>query len=78
MATVVPYVQRCLGSNPVGQGGAPKSTAHGDTLHSLLFHPIAGDSGSHRLDADPQPQPPLLSMKQLHFGLLDAEWALFF
>jgi hypothetical protein len=58
----VPYVQRI-----VDIGGDPdlgQAAAHGDDLHGMLFHPIAGDS----MPKLACKLPPLLCMKRLQFG----------
>ena len=61
----VPYVQRRITAVP-----PPLRERGGDTLHTLLFHPIAGDSLAMRADQEKLPE--LLSLRHLQFGILDA------
>lgn len=69
---VVPYVQRRITAPTVNRGG--------DTLHALLFHPIAGDSLAADQHHHPAPaaavasadMPELLALRHLQFGILDA------
>ena len=65
------YVQRRLVT--MEDAGRPSSgVPSGTELHSLLFHPIAGDSTHIRnQDTGTTGMPSLLSLKQLQFGLLD-------
>ena len=65
------YVQRRLVVTE--DAGRPSSTVpSGTELHSLLFHPIAGDSTHIRTqDTATTGMASLLSLKRLQFGLLD-------
>jgi DNA-directed RNA polymerase beta' subunit len=62
---VVPYVQRRITTPTVNRGG--------DTLHALLFHPIAGDSLAvdHQHAAPAAELSELLALRHLQFGILD-------
>ena len=49
------------------------SSSYGEELHALLFHPIAGDSCQSKGEPKRVGLPPLLCLKRLQFGLLDAK-----
>ena len=77
MDVIVPYVQRRMNADNA-DGAGHSANHHSEILHGLLFHPIAGDSAPLSVDNETPSQPPLLCMRQLQFGMLDAGQTLFF
>lgn len=66
MSEEIEYLQRRLPANTLGSDAPGHG---GDTLHALLFHPIAGDSMA---GLAPVPRvSPALSLSSLHFGIMD-------
>jgi hypothetical protein len=69
------YIQRRLNLNDEtsGRPNQPIAATSGEELHALLFQPIAGDSFQARPETRGNGLQPLLSLKQLRFGLLDVQ-----
>ena len=69
----VPYVQRKIDVCDEMSTSSMVAAFYGNDLHSLLFHPIAGDSMQSRSGGEDPDMGAMLSMKQLQFGLLDPD-----